>query len=334
MSTSSLEIHLAERPTGRPTLDNFAFAEVDLPEPAPGQILVRNVMMSVDPYMRGRMNDVKSYAPPYQPGQPLDGGAVGEVVESTVDTLVPGDVVLHGHGWREYALLDASAVAKVDPDLAPLGAYLGVLGMPGLTAYAGVLEVGQFREGDTVFVSSAAGAVGSVAGQIAKLRGAKRVIGSAGSAGKVRHLLDELGFDAAFNYHDGPVAEQLAAAAPDGIDLYFDNVGGDHLEAAIASLTVHGRVAVCGMISQYNATEPSQAPRNLTQLVAKRLTIRGLLVRDHQALRPDFLREVGAWVRDGKLRYTETVFEGLRKAPDAFLAMLAGENTGKMLVKL
>jgi NADPH-dependent curcumin reductase CurA len=334
MSTSSLEIHLAKRPTGRPTLDNFAFAEVDLPDPAQGQILVRNLVMSVDPYMRGRMNDVKSYAPPFQVGQPLDGGALGEVVESTVDTVVPGDVVLHGHGWREYAVLDASAAAKVDPELAPLGAYLGVLGMTGLTAYAGMVEVAQVRAGDTVFVSSAAGAVGSVAGQIAKLRGAKRVIGSAGSAEKVRYLLDELGFDTAFNYRDAPVSEQLAAAAPDGIEVYFDNVGGDHLEAAISALNVHGRIAVCGMISHYNATEPAAAPRNLTQVVGKRLTMRGMLVRDHAHLKGDFVREVGAWVRDGKLRYTETVFDGLRKAPEAFLAMLDGRNTGKMLVKL
>ena len=334
MSTPSLEIHLAARPVGRPTPDDFAFAEVDLPEPAPGQILVRNLMMSVDPYMRGRMSDAKSYAEPYQLGQPLHGGAVGEVIESTVDTLAPGDVVLHGLGWREYAVLDAAATAKIDPNLAPLGAYLGVLGMPGLTAYAGLVEVGELREGDTVFVSAAAGAVGSVVGQIARLRGAKRVIGSAGSADKVRYLLDELGFDAAFDYHDGPVVKQLANAAPEGIDLYFDNVGGDHLEAAIAALTVHGRVVVCGMISQYNLTEPSPAPRNLTQIVAKRLAIRGMLVGDHAHLKEAFTREVGGWIRDGKLRYTETVFEGLRKAPDAFLAMLDGANTGKMLVKL
>jgi NADPH-dependent curcumin reductase CurA len=251
-----------------------------------------------------------------------------------VDTLVPGDVVLHPLGWREYAILDARGVTKVDPDLAPLSAYLGVLGMPGLTAYAGIVEVGALREGDTVFVSSAAGAVGSIAGQIAKLRGAKRVIGSAGTPEKVRHVVDDLGFDAAFNYHDAPVTDQLAAAAPDGIDLYFDNVGGDHLEAAIASLTVHGRITVCGMISQYNATSPSPAPRNLTQIVAKRLTIRGMLVGDHAHLKEPFLREVGGWLRSGKLHYTETIFEGLRKAPDAFLAMLDGHNTGKMLVKL
>lgn len=334
MSTTALEIRLASRPTGKPTLDNFAVAEVGVPRPEPGQVLVRNLLMSVDPYMRGRMNDAKSYAPPFQVGQPLEGGVIGEIVESTVDELEPGDTVLHGLGWREYAMVDAKALAKIDPKLAPLGAYLGVLGMPGLTAYAGLLEVAEQKQGDVVFVSAAAGAVGSVAGQIAKLRGAARVIGSAGSDDKVKYLLDELGFDAAFSYRNGSVTDQLAEAAPDGVDVYFDNVGGDHLEAAIASMNVHGRIAVCGMISQYNATEPSPAPRNLTQIVAKRITMRGMLVRDHAHLKPQFITEVGGWVREGKLKYAETVFDGIRNAPDAFLAMLDGQNTGKMLVKL
>jgi hypothetical protein len=331
---TALEIRLAARPIGRPTPDDFALAEVDVPKPEPGQVLVRNLLMSVDPYMRGRMNDVRSYVPPFQIGQPLEGGAVGEVVESMVDDLRPGDVVLHNLGWREYAVLEARHALGIDPNVAPLGAFLGVLGMPGLTAYAGLVEIAQLRAGDTVFVSAAAGAVGSIAGQIARLRGAARVIGSAGSAEKVNYLLDELGFDAAFNYHDGPVAEQLAAAAPDGIDVYFENVGGEHLEAAIGALNKFGRIAVCGMISQYNATEPSAAPRNLGMLVSKRLTVRGFLVLDHGDLRPQFLSEVGPWVREGKLRYTETVYEGLRAAPDAFLDMLDGKNLGKMLVKI
>jgi NADPH-dependent curcumin reductase CurA len=334
MSSSGLEIRLAARPTGRPTLDNFALAEVPVPRPEPGQVVVRNVMMSVDPYMRGRMNDAKSYAPPYQVGRPLEGGAVGHVVESTVDDLRPGDLVLHGLGWRDYAVLDAKSTAKIDPEVAPLGAYLGVLGMPGLTAYAGLVEVAAIKEDDTVFVSSAAGAVGSAAGQIAKLRGAKQVIGSAGSDEKANYVRDELGFDATFNYRNGPVADQLAKAAPDGVDVYFDNVGGDHLEAAISAMNVHGRIVVCGMISQYNATEPSPAPRNLSQFIAKRITMRGMLVRDHAHLRPQFVDEVGEWVRDGKLKYAETVFEGLRNAPTAFLAMLDGQNLGKMLVKI
>jgi NADPH-dependent curcumin reductase CurA len=332
--TKGLEIRLAKRPNGWPTPENFEIVEAEVPRPAPGQILVRNLLMSVDPYMRGRMDDVKSYAPPFQIGQPLDGGAVGEVIESTVEDLKPGDTVLHSLGWREYAVVDAKHVVKVDPSVAPLGAYLGVLGMTGLTAYAGLLEVAEFKPGDTVFVSAAAGAVGSVVGQIARLKGAKRVIGSAGSAAKVKWLVDDLGFDAAFNYKDGPVQQQLAEAAPDGIEVYFDNVGGDHLEAALAVFNVHGRAAICGMISLYNNTEPSPAPRNLVQVIKKRLTLRGMLVRDHFHLQEQFVGEVGGWLRDGKLRYQETVVEGLANAPQAFLGMLRGENTGKMLVKI
>ncbi|HEU5472529.1 MAG TPA: NADP-dependent oxidoreductase [Actinophytocola sp.] len=332
--STALEVRLAARPVGRPGPENFTVAEVPVPRPGPGQLLVRNLVLSVDPYMRGRMNAGPSYAPPYQVGEVMHGGAVGEVVESTVDEYAPGDVVLHGLGWREWAVLDASGAGRIDLDLAPAGAYLGVLGMPGLTAYAGLLDVAGFRAGETVFVSGAAGAVGSVAGQIARLKGAARVIGSAGSAAKVRYLREELGFDAAFNYRDGPVTEQLADAAPDGIDVYFDNVGGEHLEAAIGALTVHGRVTVCGMISQYNATEPTPAPRNLGMLVSKRLTVRGMLVTDHAHLQPRFLEEMSAWLRDGAVHYEETVFSGLRNAPDAFLALLDGHNTGKMLVKL
>lgn len=315
-------------------MDNFAFVETDVPTLAPGQVLVRNLVMSVDPYMRGRMNDAKSYAAPYEVGKALYGGAVGEVVESTVESLQPGDVVLHGSGWREYAVLDERWATKVDTRYAPASAYLGVLGMTGLTAYAGLVEVAALQPGDTVFVSGAAGAVGSVAGQIARLKGAARVIGSAGSEEKVAHLLDDLGFDAAFNYKSGPVRSQLEAAAPDGIEVYFDNVGGEHLEAALNSLNVHGRVAVCGMISQYNVTEPSAAPRNLAEVVKKRLTIRGFLVSDHMQLQEQFVREVGEWLREGKLRYRETVVEGLANAPEAFLSMMRGDNTGKMLVTI
>ena len=332
--TKGLEIRLAQRPNGWPTPENFEIVEAEVPRPAPGQVLVRNLVMSVDPYMRGRMDDVKSYAPPFQVGAPLEGGAVGEVVESTVDDLKPGDTVLHGLGWREYAVLDAHHAVKVDPSVAPLSAYLGVLGMTGLTAYAGLLETAEFTAGDTVFVSAAAGAVGSVVGQIARLKGAKRVIGSAGSAAKVKWLLEDLGFDAAFNYKDGPVQQQLAEAAPDGIEIYFDNVGGDHLEAAIGSLNEGGRIAICGMISVYNNTEPSPAPRNLAQVIKKRLTLRGMLVRDHFQLQEQFVQEVGGWLREGKLRYQETVVEGIANAPEAFLGMLRGENTGKMLVKI
>ncbi|UKD59881.1 NADP-dependent oxidoreductase [Amycolatopsis sp. FU40] len=315
-------------------MDNFDIVETEVPKPGPGQILVRNLVMSVDPAMRGRMNDVKSYSPPFVVGEAMQGGAVGEVIESTVDEFAVGDHVLHQAGWRTHAVLDAKRAVKVDDSVAPLSTYLGVLGMPGLTAYAGLLVSAEFKPGDTVFVSGAAGAVGSLVGQLARLKGAKRVIGSAGSAEKVRYLTEELGFDAAFNYKDGPVAEQLAAAAPEGIDVYFDNVGGEHLEAAIGSMNLHGRIAICGMISQYNATEPTPAPRNLVQLIAKRITMRGLLVLDHWHLMQEFVAEVAPLVASGEIKYSETFVDGIRNAPDAFLGLLSGANTGKMLVRL
>ncbi len=229
--------------------------------------------------------------------------------------------------------MDARGARKVDPDLAPVTAYLGVLGMTGLTAYAGLLDVAAMKPGETVFVSGAAGAVGSMVGQIAKLRGAGRVIGSAGSAAKVERLT-ALGFDAAFDYHDGPVSKQLRAAAPDGVDVYFDNVGGDHLEAAIGAMNLHGRAAICGMIAQYNATEPPAAPRNLALVIGKRLTLRGFLVSDHGHLREQFVQEVAGWLREGRLSYDETVVDGIEQAPEAFLGLLRGENLGKMLVRL
>ncbi|MEV0065548.1 NADP-dependent oxidoreductase [Amycolatopsis sp. NPDC050768] len=332
--TQATEIRLAARPHGVPTSANFDVVDTDIPTPADGQLLVRNVFMSVDPAMRGRMNDAKSYAPPFAVGEAMSGGAVGEVVESTVDGFKPGDHVLHQLGWRTHAVVDATKAVKVDGSVAPLSTYLGVLGMPGLTAYAGLLVTAEFKPGDTVFVSGAAGAVGSLVGQLAKLKGAKRVIGSAGSAEKVRHLVEDLGFDAAFNYKDGPVAQQLAAAAPEGIDVYFDNVGGEHLEAAIASMNLHGRITVCGMISQYNATEATPAPRNLVQIIAKRLTIRGMLVLDHWHLQQQFVSEVAPLVASGEIKYSETIVDGIRNAPDAFLGLLSGANTGKMLVRL
>jgi NADPH-dependent curcumin reductase CurA len=333
--TTSREVRLAARPHGMPTPEDFELAEVDVPAPADGEVVVRNLFVSVDPYMRGRMNDAKSYVPPFQLGQPMDGGAVGEVVESAADALRPGDLVLHGLGWREYAVGPARGFRKVERlDGVPPSAYLGVLGMPGFTAYVGLLEIAAFREGDAVFVSGAAGAVGSLAGQIAKQKGASRVVGSAGSDEKVRWITEDLGFDAAFNYKDGPVRRLLAQAAPDGIDVYFDNVGGDHLEAAIGALRQHGRVAACGAISQYNATEPPPGPRNLALVVGKRLTIRGFIVSDHNALMPQFTAEVGGWLREGRIRFQETVVDGIDHAVDAFLGLLSGENTGKMVVRL
>ena len=334
MSVSSAEVRLAARPQGWPTAETFEIARTEVGDPEPGQLLVRNLVMSVDPYMRGRMDDRKSYVPPFVVGTALDGGAVGEVVESAVEGFKPGDIVLHGLGWREYALVSARSAAKVDPSAAPLGAFLGVLGMTGLTAYAGLLRTAEFKPGDVVFVSSAAGAVGQVVGQLAKLKGAGKVIGSAGSAAKVAFLTEELGFDAAFDYHDGSIRDQLAEAAPEGIDVYFDNVGGDHLEAAIAAMNVHGRITVCGMISVYNATEPTPAPRNLAQIIGKRLAIRGMLVSDHGDLRDAFIKDVAPLVAEGRIKAPEVVFEGLEKAPEAFLAMLRGDNIGKNLVRI
>jgi NADPH-dependent curcumin reductase CurA len=334
MTITGREVRLAARPHGEPKPSDFELAEVEVPEPAEGQVLVRNLVMSVDPYMRGRMNDVKSYVPPFQLGQPLDGGAVGEVVASTVDTHAVGDLVLHGLGWRDYAVGKAKGFRVLEraAGVAP-SAYLGVLGMPGLTAYAGLFEVAGFRDGETVFVSAAAGAVGSLVGQLVKLHGGTAV-GSAGSADKVAWLTDELGFDAAFNYKDGPVAQSLRAAAPDGIDVYFDNVGGEHLEAAIGSLRQGGRAAICGMISQYNNLEPVPGPRNLALLVGKRLRLQGFIVSDHNALLAQFQQEVGAALADGRIRAAETVVDGLEHAADAFVGLLRGENTGKMVVRI
>ncbi|MFF4823252.1 NADP-dependent oxidoreductase [Streptomyces sp. NPDC001312] len=328
------EWHLLSRPVGWPKPEDFALVETEVPQPGEGQVLVRNEYLSVDPYMRGRMSAAKSYAAPYELGRPMQGGAVGEVVASEAEGIAVGDHVLHFGGWREYAAVNGRSAVKVDPAAAPLPAYLGVLGMTGLTAYAGLLRTASFKEGDAVFVSGAAGAVGGQVGQIARLKGASRVIGSAGSDEKVRLLTEEYGFDAAFNYKSGPVAEQLRAAAPDGIDVYFDNVGGEHLEAAIGSLNLGGRIAICGMISVYNNTEPAPGPKNLARLIQTRGRIEGFLVGDHYDLQPEFVREVGAWVRSGELKYRQTLVEGIENTLEAFLGVLRGDNTGKMIVKL
>ena len=332
MSRTGREVRLSARPQGEPVATDFEVATVEVADPAEGQVLVRNLFMSVDPYMRGRMNDVKSYVPPFQLGVALDGGAVGEVIASTVDSHAVGDLVLHGQGWRDYAVGAARGFKVLAPTDRP-SAHLGVLGMPGLTAWAGLFAVADYQPGETVFVSGAAGAVGSLVGQFVTATGGT-AIGSAGSADKVAWLTEELGFAAAFNYKDGPVSGQLLAAAPDGIDVYFDNVGGDHLEAAIGSLKLHGRAAVCGMISQYNNTEPQPGPRNLALIVGKRLRLQGLLVSDHDNLREHFQHEVTAMLADGRVQAAETVVDGLEHAADAFIGLLRGANTGKMVVRL
>ena len=328
------QIVLASRPSGWPTAANFALTETDQPELADGQVRVRNLFMSVDPYMRGRMNDAESYVPPFRLGKPLEGGAIGAVIESRSPELTAGDLVLHMLGWRDEAVLPAGHARKVAAaaGLSP-SAYLGVLGMPTLTAYVGLLDIASLRAGDTVFVSGAAGAVGSMAGQIAKLKGAARVIGSAGSEEKVRWLRG-IGFDAAFNYRAANVLEQLREAAPDGIDVYFDNVGADHLDAALVMLKPHGRVAMSGAIAHYNATEPPVGPSNLGLVITRRLTVRGFIVSDHQHRMPDMIADVTAWLGDGKLSHAETVVDGLDHAPDAFINLLRGANTGKMIVRL
>ena len=327
------QIELASRPVGVPTPDSFRLTEVDLAPLGDAEVLVRNLAMSVDPYMRGRMNDTRSYLPPFALDQPLAGGAVGEVIASRAVQVPVGATVLHGLGWREHAVVPASSVRVVDVTTVAPSTYLGALGMPGLTAYAGLIGVARFRPGDAVFVSGAAGAVGSLVGQIARLMGASRVIGSAGSDQKVAYLR-ELGFDAAFSYRAGPVADQLVQAAPEGLDVYFDNVGGEHLEAAIGSLHVAGRVAMCGSISAYNATEPPAAPRNLGLVVGKQLTLTGFMVGSWEHLRDEFVGRMSGWMADGSIRFDETVRHGLEQAPEAFIGMLAGQNTGKMVVTL
>lgn len=335
MSTTTREIHLVRRPVGRPTTADFRTVEVDLPDPGPGQVLVRNTVLSVDPYMRGRMNDTESYVAPYPLDAPLEGGAVGEVVASGVDSLSPGDVVTHMGGWREHALVDASEARRVDTDLAPASAYLSVLGMPGLTAYVGLTRVGALQEGEVVHVSGAAGAVGSLVGQMARLLGASRVVGSAGSPEKVRWLTEDLGFDAAFDYREGSLKRQLGQVL-DGrrIDVYFDNVGGEQLEAAIEHMADFGRVAACGAIATYDATEMPPGPRNLVRLVQRRLRLQGFIVSDHREAAGEFYRTVGGWLADGSLVARETTFDGLDSCVEAFLALGTGGNTGKMLVRL
>ncbi len=330
--TTSREIRLASRPRGWPTPDNFTLAETQLPSLSEGQVLVRNLFMSVDPYMRGRMNDVKSYVPPFQIGKALEGGAIGEVVESRANGLQRGDIVSSMFGWRDSFVSEARGLQRVDAKIQPLSAYLGILGMPGLTAWIG-LKLVDVKAGDRVFLSGAAGAVGSVAGQLAKMRGC-RVIGSAGSPDKINWLLHELGFDAAFNYKDGPVYDQLKRAAPDGIDVYFDNVGGEHLEAALSVFNVNGRIIACGGISGYNEEAPRPGPRNMMAFVSKRLTMKGFIVADWLSSMPEFLKEAGEQWSSGKLKMKETVVEGLEHAPQAFLDMLHGANTGKMIVQL
>ncbi|MEO6245030.1 MAG: NADP-dependent oxidoreductase [Opitutaceae bacterium] len=330
--TSTREIRLVSRPSGMPTAANFTLVQTELEPLRDQEVLVRNLFMSVDPYMRGRMNAGPSYVPPFELGQPLTGGAVGEVVESRAAELKPGDAVTSNFGWREQFIAGPKELHPVSRGVQPLSAYLGALGMTGMTAWAG-LQLVEVKAGDIVYISGAAGAVGNVAGQLAKLQGC-RVIGSAGSPEKVKFLRDECGFDGAFDYHVGPVAEQLKVEAPEGIDVYFDNVGGDTLEAALGALRLHGRIIACGGISGYNDPKPQPGPANLFNMITKRLTMKGLIVRDWLDRRSEFEQEVGGYFKAGRLKNKETVVVGLDQAVGAFLGLFSGKNTGKMVVKL
>jgi len=323
--------HLKSRPQGVPTPDNFELKKIELPPLADGQVRVRNLWLSVDPYMRGRMNDVKSYVPPFQLDEPMDGGAIGEVLESKAEGLVPGHLVQHMSGWRDEAVIPARTAQKL-PNLgvAP-ERFLGVLGVTGATAYFGLLDAAHAKEGDVVFVSAAAGAVGSVVAQIAKAKG-MTVIASAGGAEKCE-FVRSLGADQVVDYKAGPILKGLRAAAPDGIDVYFDNVGGDHLDAAFALARNNARFAICGMIEGYNDATPMSF-RYIQRIISARIALKGFIVFDYFPRMTEFYRDMGQWLASGAVKSQETVVDGLDKAPDAFLGLFKGENIGKMLVRL
>jgi NADPH-dependent curcumin reductase CurA len=323
--------HLKSRPSGMPTSDNFELKEIGLPELGDGRLRVCNLWLSVDPYMRGRMNDVKSYVPAFQVDAPLEGGAIGEVVESGADGFSPGDLVQHMAGWRDEAVIDARTAQKLPNLGARPEQFLGVLGVTGMTAYFGLLDAASAKQGDVVFVSAAAGAVGSVVVQVAKARG-MTVIGSAGGTEKCE-FVRSLGADHVVDYKAGPVLKGLAEAAPDGIDVYFDNVGGDHLDAAFAIARNNARFAICGMIEGYNQREP-MAFRFIQRIIAARIALKGFIVFDYFPRMAEFYAEMAPWLANGTVKSRETVVDGLENTPDAFLGLFSGANTGKMLVRL
>ena len=329
------QIHLLSRPVGMPTQDNFGLVEIELQAPDDGEVLVQNRFMSVDPYMRGRMRAEASYAEPYQLNTVMYGGAIGEVIESADASLQVGDIVLNGAAWQDKFVSKAAAVSKLTPfDPDQLSLYLGTLGMPGLTAYVGLLKYGEPKQGETVFVSAASGAVGANVCQIAKIKGC-RVIGSVGSDAKAQWLLDECAVDVVINYKTcGDLNKALTDAAPDGVDVYFENVGGVHLQAALNAMNPFGRIAACGMISSYNNAEPVPGPNNLMLIVGKKIRINGFIVSDHGDMRDHYLKEMVGWIQEGKIKSRETVVEGLENAVDAFLGLFSGNNFGKMVVKL
>jgi NADPH-dependent curcumin reductase CurA len=332
--TTNKQITLAVRPVGFPKESDFRLVELPVPTPGPGQFLVQSLYLSVDPYMRGRMNAAKSYAPPVELGGVMVGGVVGQVVESHHPRFAAGEIVEGYFGWQQYAVSDGVGVRKVDPSLAPISTALGVLGMPGLTAYFGLLEIGKPQPGETAVVSGAAGAVGSLAGQIAKIQGC-HVVGIAGTDEKVQHVVEELGFDSAFNYKSARnYRAKLKTLCPQGIDVYFDNVGGAITDAVIPLLNVRARLVICGQISQYNLERPEMGPRWLWALIVKQARAEGFLVFQFADRFEEGIRQMAQWLKEGKLKYRENIIEGLENAPRAFIGMFQGENIGKQLVKV
>lgn len=334
MNTMNRQITLVTRPTGWPKESDFKLIETPVPVPGPGQVLIRSLYLSVDPYMRGRMNDRASYADPVKLGAVMTGGVVGQVIQSN-DAKFPESAYVYGLlGWQDYAVSDGSDIHIVNAELAPLSSYLGILGMPGLTAYFGLLDIGQPKSGETVLVSGAAGAVGSIVGQIAKLKGC-RVVGVAGTDEKVKLLTDELGFDAAFNYRSQTdYFAKLKELSPQGIDVYFDNVGGTLTDAVFHRINIHARICVCGQISQYNLTEVELGPRLLWKLIEKRAKVQGFLVFDYASRFKEGMTQLAAWLKSGDLQYRETIVKGLENTPQAFLGMLHGQNIGKQVVQV
>jgi NADPH-dependent curcumin reductase CurA len=332
--TKSRQIVLAARPTGMPKPGDFRLEETAVPEPGEGEVLVRNIYMSVDPYMRGRMNDRKSYAQPWQVGRPADGRAIGQVVKSRVPAFAEGDFVASMLGWREHFVAPASALLKVDRAVAPLAAYLGVLGVPGFTGWYGLKEIGKPKAGETLVVSGAAGATGSLVAQMGKILGC-RVVGTAGTDAKCAWLTGECGVDVALNYRKTPdLYEALRQACPQGIDVYFENVGGPMLDAVLRLINPFARIPLCGMISQYNLEVPDPGPRYLFSLIGNRALMQGFIISDHLPRYPEFLAEVAPWVRAGRLKHQQTVVDGLDRAVQAFIGLFSGDNTGKMLVRI
>ena len=330
-------ITLAARPEGAPKVTDFKMVEAPVPRPGPGQLLSRTIYLSLDPYMRGRMNRSIGYAPTVDVGGVMVGGTVGQVVESNLDGYRPGDFILCANGWQEYALSGGTGVRKLDPADAPISTAVGVLGMPGHTAYVGLLDIGQPKPGETVVVSAASGAVGAVVGQIARIKGC-RVVGVAGAREKCDYVTGELGFDACVSRFDEAFPEALRAACPDGVDVYFENAGGAVFDAVLPLLNTYARVPICGRIANYNQTDPPPGPNLVPRLMGltlvRRLTFRGFIVFDHADREPDFLRDVGAWIRSGELVYKEDVVEGLEQAVRAFQGLLRGQNFGKLLVRV